>query len=83
MFATVTGIRNVVGGFALAVMIATTTVELLADGCEASLQCGGEEVSCSCPGGGICSYAGSAIQCACYGFNPIQCRCDTGCVEIM
>ncbi len=50
--------------FSLIIIFATPTVYA---SCSASVPCGGQQMSCSCPGGGTCESDGQCIKCTCQG----------------
>lgn len=46
--------------------------------CSASVPCGGQQMSCSCPGSGTCESDGPCITCTCIGApkTPRTCCID-------
>lgn len=47
--------------------------------CNASVTCpGGGEISCSCPGQGVCNSGPNYVQCLCQGQDPMEPACCGG-----
>ena len=78
-------LRNVLGGFVIAMGISLVSVELSAFSCSKSIQCGpgtpleGQEVGCGCDGPGSCTLSGGRPRCACDEFEVVVCDCENGC----